>query len=86
MGKDWNKRGIYQEYLSISDLEIYSGISRRTLWDLVYNPINPIPHFRIGAAGRLVRVKRQDFDQWIKGYKADNIKVDIDDIVNEILN
>ena len=76
---------IKKEYLSILELSEYSGISQRTLWDLLKDPVNPIPHFRVGSAGRIVRVKRSEFDQWMQTQKSNDIKL-IDQIVDEILN
>jgi excisionase family DNA binding protein len=75
---------VKQEYFSVSDLEKYSGISRRTLWDMLKDAFNPIPHFRVGAAGRIVRVKRSDFDQWIETYRSEN-DMSVDEIVREFL-
>jgi excisionase family DNA binding protein len=74
---------IAREYLSISDLSAYSGISERTLRDLLKDSVNPIPHFRIGPAGRIVRVKKSDFDEWMQTQKPYSNK-EIDKIVDEI--
>ena len=79
------KGKIQKGYFSISELEEYSGISQRTLWTLLKNPINPIPHFRIGSAGRIVRVKKSEFDRWIQTQRPSNIDW-IDQIVDEIIN
>jgi excisionase family DNA binding protein len=76
---------IKKEYFSIIELSEYSGISQRTLWDLLKDPVNPIPHFRVGSAGRIVRVKRSEFDQWMQTQKSNDINL-IDQIVDEILN
>ena len=76
---------VQREYLSIRDLSEYTGVSQRTLWDLLKNPVNPIPHFRIGSAGRIVRVKRSEFNQWMQTQKPREINM-IDQIVDEILN
>jgi hypothetical protein len=73
-----------KEYMSVADLEVYSSISQRTLWDLIKSPVNPIPHFRVGTAGRIVRVKRSEFDRWIEGYRVSD-DADIDNLVKEIL-
>jgi len=62
---------IKKEYFNIRELSGYSGISQRTLWDLLKDPLNPIPHFRIGAAGRIVRVKKSEFDEWMHTQKSD---------------
>jgi len=74
---------VKREYFKVSELAEYSGISDRTLWDLLKDPVNPIPHYRIGAAGRIVRVRRSDFDDWMDTQRPRNIK-DIDKIVDEI--
>ena len=76
---------VQREYLSISELGEYTGVSQRTLWDLLKDSVNPIPHFRIGSAGRIVRVKKSEFDQWMRTQRSSNI-VWIDQIVDEILN
>jgi len=76
---------IKKEYFSIIELSEYSGISQRTLWDLLKDPVNPIPHFRVGSAGRIVRVKKSEFDQWMQTQKSSDINL-IDRIVEEILN
>jgi len=76
---------IKKEYFSILELSEYSGISQRTLWDLLKDPVNPIPHFRVGSAGRIVRVKRSEFDQWMQAQKPSDINL-INRIVDEILN
>lgn len=76
---------IQREYLSILELSEYSGISQRTLWDLLKISVNPIPHFRVGSAGRIVKVKKSEFDQWMQTQKSSDIKL-IDRIVEEILN
>jgi excisionase family DNA binding protein len=75
---------IHKEYLTISDLAMYAGISQRTLRDLLKDPVNPIPHFRVGAAGRLVRVKRSEFDEWMDSQKAVPGH-EIDDLVASLL-
>lgn len=79
-----NKFAVQKQYYSIADLEKYSGISQRTLRDLLKDPINPIPHYRIGVAGKIVRVKRSEFDEWIKTQRVSNTN-DIDRIVDDIL-
>ncbi len=82
---DNNKKRVRREYFSVAELSAYSGISERTLWDYLKNPVNSIPHFRVGSAGRIVRVKRSEFDRWMQSHKASNIN-DIDQIVDEVLS
>jgi excisionase family DNA binding protein len=76
---------IKKEYFSILELSEYSGISQRTLWDLLKDSVNPIPHFRVGSAGRIVRVKKSEFDRWMQTQRSSNIDW-IDQIVDEISN
>ena len=74
---------IKKEYFSILELSEYSGISQRTLWDLLKDPINPIPYFRVGSAGRIVRVKRSEFDLWMEPQRPKDAAW-LDRIVDEI--
>ena len=75
---------IKKEYFSILELSEYSGISQRTLWGLLKDPVNPIPHFRIGSAGRIVRVKKSEFDEWMQTQKSSDINL-INRIVDEVM-
>ena len=75
---------IAREYFTVAELSEYAGISQRTLRDLLKDPVNPIPHFRVGAAGRLVRVKRSEFDEWMDSQKAVPGN-EIDDLVAALL-
>jgi excisionase family DNA binding protein len=76
---------VKKEYFKVSELAEYSGISDRTLWDLLKDPVNPIPHYRIGAAGRIVRVKKSEFDQWVEKQRPKDVAW-MGQIVDEILN
>ena len=76
---------ITREYFNIAELSEYSGISERTLWDLLKDPVNPIPHFRVGAAGRIIRISKIEFDEWMETQRACQ-KNDIDQIVDEMLS
>ena len=78
------KKSITREYLKIPELAEYSGISERTLWDLLKNPTNSIPHFRVGSAGRIVRVKRSDFDTWMENQRQGH-DIKIESIIKELL-
>ena len=75
---------ISREYFNVAELSAYSGISERTLWELLKDPVNHIPHFRVGSAGRIVRVKKSEFDRWMQTQRAKNTN-DIDRIVDEVL-
>ena len=78
------KEKVKKEYLGISDLSDYTGISERTLRDLLKDSVNPIPYFRVGPAGRIIRIKKSEFDQWMKFQRATQGN-EIDEIVENLL-
>jgi hypothetical protein len=49
-------------FLSLTGLVGYSSLSRRTLQDLVNDPQDPLPSYRIG--GKLL-VRMSEFDHWM---------------------
>ena len=75
---------VTREYFKVSELAQYTGISDRTLWDLLKDPVNPIPHYRIGVAGRIVRIKKSEFDQWMQEQKLREDSI-VDDVLEDIL-
>ena len=75
---------VHKAYFSLSETAFYTGISERLLRDLLKSPINPIPHFRIGSAGRIIRLKKADIDSWFESFKSTS-QIDIDTIVNELI-
>jgi excisionase family DNA binding protein len=78
------KDRVAKEYFSVAELSGYCGISERTLRTLLNDPVNPIPHFRIGAAGRIIRIKRAEFDAWMDSQRAVPGN-EIDEIVENLL-
>jgi len=78
------KNKIKKEYLSVAELSDYCGISPRTLRDLLKDPVNPIPLYRIGAAGRIIRIKKSEFDHWMESQRAGQCD-GIDEIVENLL-
>jgi len=78
------KERIKKEFLSIAELAKYSGISERTLRNLLKDPLNPIPNFRIGSAGRIIKIKRADFDLWMESQRTGTGN-SIDDVIAEML-
>ncbi len=75
---------VTREYLSIKELAVYSGISERSLRYYLKDPVNPIPHHRFGRGGKLIKVKRSDFDKWADSQRGDCGNL-VDNIVNEVL-
>jgi excisionase family DNA binding protein len=74
---------VQREYFKVSELAEYAGISERTLWDLLKDPVKPIPHFRVGAAGRMVRIKKSDFDRWMRDQMVRDDSL-IDDVIGDL--
>lgn len=79
------KNDIKREYLSVAELAEYSGISERTLRDLLKSPTSPIPYYRVGTAGRIIKIKKSEFNQWMSGQRESDDN-NIDQIVSELLN
>ncbi len=52
----------WDPWLDLRALSDYSSLSRRTLQDLVNDPVDPIPSYRVG--GKLL-VRRSEFDEWV---------------------
>ena len=73
---------VTREYFKVSELAEYSGISDRTLWDLLKDPVNPILHYRIGAAGRIVRIKKPEFDEWMRKQMIRESSI-VDDVLED---
>jgi len=85
LNKEVNLKMVTREYFKVSELAEYSGISDRTLWDLLKDPVNPIPHYRIGAAGRIVRIKKSEFDQWMRKQMIRESSF-VDDVLEDFFN
>lgn len=49
-------------FLSMNGLAAYSSLSRRTLQNLLGDPLDPLPSYRVG--GKLL-VRRSEFDVWM---------------------
>jgi excisionase family DNA binding protein len=58
------KSAVTPEYLSIEELACYSGLSTSTLRRRLQDDM---PHYRVG---RSIRVKRSEFDTWLKQFQA----------------
>ena len=78
------KNRVETGYFSVAELSGYCGISQRTLRTYLNDPVNPIPFFRVGPAGRIIRIKRSEFDQWMKSQRATQ-ENEIDELIAEVL-
>jgi len=66
-------------YLTLMQLSRYSGLSKRQLYRLLDDPIDPLPYYRVG---KLIRVKQADFDRWMRTPEAAG--ADLDQLVREV--
>lgn len=65
-----NGENVKKEYMTLSELSDYSGISIKSLRLYINsNRIESLPHFRIGTRGKIL-VKVNDFNQWMEQYKV----------------
>ncbi len=74
-----------QEIFTIPEAANYLRISERLFRDLVKDAVNPIPFYRIGSAGRLIRIKKSDIDSWMENYRSTS-DINFDEIVNELMS
>jgi excisionase family DNA binding protein len=81
MGKE---NRVTKEYLSVAETSDYCGISERKLRDHLKNPVNPIPHFRVGTAGRIIRIKKSEFDSWMESQRATHDN-ELDELIADVL-
>lgn len=75
---------IQKEYLTVAELTEYCGICQRTLRDLMRDSVNPIPFYRVGTSGRIIRIKKSEFDEWMLS-QQESQESEIDKLVDEVL-
>ena len=68
-------------YMPLKALSGYSALSVRTLRSYLSHPARPLPHYRVG--GKLL-VKRSEFDNWIRGFRASE-QAGLDVVVADVL-
>jgi excisionase family DNA binding protein len=73
-------------YLNIKQAAERLGISKRAFRSLIKNPINPIPHFRIGSSGRIVRIKIGDLDSWLENFRVKTSDDNISKIIKGLFD
>jgi len=69
-------------YLRLRDLARYSGVAIRTLYDYLHDPINPLPHYRVG---KLTLVRRSDYDAWALSFKVTQEPKDIEAMIDAMV-
>lgn len=74
-------------YFNIKELSAYSGISDRTLRNLMQRAVDPLPHIRLGH--KLLRIRKDDFDAWMdrqgKANGAAAVEAIADSVIKDIL-
>jgi len=74
-----------KNYLTVADAAYFASISRRSLYKFLHDPVNPLPHFRLGTTGRLIRIKKDDLENWMENFRAGNMtSIDVDKWMLEI--
>jgi len=68
-------------FLSLKAVATYSGLSVRTLREYLTDPMNPLPHYRVGGK---ILVRRSEFDGWIVSYRQRG-QQDVAHVVDEVL-
>jgi len=67
------------EFLSLAELAQYSSVGKKTLRKWI---IRGMPIYKVG---RLVRVKRSEFDAWMKQFRSGTSKPDLDAILDQVM-
>lgn len=56
-----------KEFLDLEEVAEYLGVSARTIYRYIKDPLNPLPTFRINL--RTIRVNKDELDAWLQNYK-----------------
>ncbi len=70
--------GISAEYLSLTELSKYCSVGKKTLNKWINRGM---PVYRIG---RLVRVKKSEFDNWMKQFRSGTSK-DLNSVWDQVM-
>lgn len=77
--------GVRKAYLSVQETATYIGISERTIRNWLSDPISPLPHYRVGITGRIIRINRHEIDNWLQNFKVAENGLRIDSIVDDLI-
>lgn len=75
-------RAVSPEYFDLRGLARYSSCSVRWLRERLVASTAPLPHYRI--KGKLL-VKREEFDQWMAGFRTRPTPNQLDTIVEGVV-
>ena len=75
-----NSSSLLPEYFSLLGLAVYASVSRNTLKKWLRD--SNMPHYRIG---RCIRVRKSDFDDWVKQYRNSTSKPYLDTLWNQVM-
>lgn len=65
-------------YLSVDTLAEQSSLSKRTIRDLLKDPVNPIPHYKVN--GRVL-IYWPEFKEWMQTYRVTGADEDLMDVL-----
>ena len=60
-------------FMSVKTTAAYSDLSQRTVWNLLADPLHPLPSYLVGKR-RLIR--RSDFDAWMETHRVVGLSVE----------
>lgn len=70
-------------YMGVKALSKYSDLSERKLRELLNHPLHPLPSYKVDGS---IRVKKSDFDTWLKRFRLMSEKnTDIDRLINDVM-
>jgi excisionase family DNA binding protein len=75
-----NSSTLLPEYFSLSGLAVYASVSRNTLKKWLRD--SNMPHYRIG---RCIRVRKSEFDVWVRQFRNGTSKPDLDTLWNQVM-
>lgn len=67
------------EYLDLKQLSVYASVARNTLKKWLKSGM---PHYRVG---RCIRVRVDEFNDWMDGFRVGTSKPDLDAIWDQVM-
>lgn len=59
-----------KEFLDLTEVATYLGVSIYTVYRYINDEKNPLPTFYISS--KTIRVKKEELDKWLEDYKGKN--------------
>ena len=76
-----------KNFLTVAEAANFAGISRRSVYNFLSDPVRPLPHYRLGSSGRVVRIKIEDLNRWLENFRVGNgCSAELEKLICEITN